>query len=104
MAVLNSTASRPKANLSKDKPHIPVGNVTLTCSVFSPSSGWMYFWYRGSKTSEPMTAQDVVFLSNEKISVSQAGLYWCRGGRGNPVYYTEYSDSIGTGNSGNLEL
>ncbi|XP_042258293.1 uncharacterized protein LOC121890089 isoform X2 [Thunnus maccoyii] len=28
------------------------------------------------------------------MTVSQGGLYWCRGGRGNPVDYTEYSDSI----------
>ncbi|XP_047466455.1 high affinity immunoglobulin gamma Fc receptor IB-like, partial [Mugil cephalus] len=28
------------------------------------------------------------------MRVSQEGLYWCRGGRGDPVYYTEYSDSV----------
>uniref|UniRef100_A0A8C4NV20 Ig-like domain-containing protein n=1 Tax=Dicentrarchus labrax TaxID=13489 RepID=A0A8C4NV20_DICLA len=68
--------------------------VTLTCSVNPSSSGWKYFWYRGEKTSEPLTTPDVVFLSTGQIRVSQGGLYWCRGGRGDPVYYTEYSDSI----------
>ncbi|XP_030286106.1 putative high affinity immunoglobulin gamma Fc receptor IC [Sparus aurata] len=28
------------------------------------------------------------------IRVSHGGVYWCRGGRGEPVYYTEYSDPI----------
>lgn len=74
--------------------------MTLTCSVISPSSGWKYFWYRGKKSHEALTARDVVFLSGEKIMVSQGGLYWCRGGRGNPVYYTEYSDAIGTDSIG----
>ena len=69
--------------------------MTLTCSVNPSSPGWKYFWYRGKKTSEPLTTQDAFFISNEKISVSQGALYWCRGGRGEPVYYTEYSNSIG---------
>lgn len=43
-----------------------------------------------------MTAQHVAFLSNQTVSVPQGGLYWCRGGRGNPVYYTNYSDPVGT--------
>uniref|UniRef100_I3JJH5 Ig-like domain-containing protein n=1 Tax=Oreochromis niloticus TaxID=8128 RepID=I3JJH5_ORENI len=41
------------------------------------------------KSSEALTTQDAVFHSNGQISVSQEGLYRCRGGRGNPVYYTE---------------
>ncbi|XP_049923183.1 Fc receptor-like protein 5 [Epinephelus moara] len=93
---------QPKANLSRYFPS--GGSVTLTCSVSpsssssssSSSSGWKYFWYRGNKTSEPLTTKDDVFLSNETISVSQGGLYWCRGGRGDPLYYTEYSDPVVT--------
>ncbi|KAL7375520.1 hypothetical protein ABVT39_018787 [Epinephelus coioides] len=94
---------RPWARLSADNEDIPVGgSVTLTCSVNPSSSsssssslsGWTYFWYRGEKTSELLASQDYVFLSDGKISVSQGGPYWCRGGRGDPVYYTEYSDSI----------
>ena len=66
--------------------------MTLTCSVntSSSSSGWKYFWYRGEKTSEPLTSQ----LSAGPIRVSEGGVYWCRGGRGEPVNYTEYSDSV----------
>ncbi|XP_042258288.1 uncharacterized protein LOC121890086 [Thunnus maccoyii] len=92
---LTVSSNRPKAKLSADNTDIPVGgSVTLTCSVDPSSSGWKYYWYKGKKTSEPLNTQDAVFQSTGQISVSQGGLYWCRGGRGDPVYYTEYSVSI----------
>ncbi|XP_055362901.1 Fc receptor-like protein 5 isoform X1 [Betta splendens] len=84
---LTVTAFKPKAELRSDETDIPVGgSVTLSCSVTS-SSGWKYYWYR-HKSSEVLITQD------GETSVSQEGLYWCRGGRGNPVYYTQYSDSV----------
>ncbi|XP_042073687.1 uncharacterized protein LOC121813828 [Haplochromis burtoni] len=87
---------KPKAKLRADNTAVPVGgSVTLTCSVSpSSSSGWKYYWYRDEKSSEALTTQDAVFHSNGQISVSQEGLYRCRGGRGNPVYYTEYSQEV----------
>ncbi|XP_067436909.1 Fc receptor-like protein 5 [Thunnus thynnus] len=86
---------KPKAKLSADNRDIPVGgSVTLTCSVDPSSSGWKYDWYKDEKTSEPLNTQDAVFQTTGQMTVSQGGLYWCRGGRGDPVYYTEYSDSI----------
>ncbi|XP_025761469.1 Fc receptor-like protein 4 [Oreochromis niloticus] len=87
---------KPKAKLRADNTAVPVGgSVTLTCSVNpSSSSGWKYYWYRDEKSSEALTTQDAVFHSNGQISVSQEGLYRCRGGRGNPVYYTEDSQSV----------
>ncbi|XP_034005943.1 uncharacterized protein LOC117498006 [Trematomus bernacchii] len=89
------TEPKPKAQLRDVFPG--GGNVTLTCSVGpSSASGWRYFWYKKEKTSEPLKTQDVVFLTNDQISVSRGGVYWCRGGRGNPVYYTEYSDAVVT--------
>ncbi|XP_062300423.1 Fc receptor-like protein 5 [Scomber scombrus] len=92
---LTVSSNKPKAKLRADNRDIPVGgSVTLTCSVDSSSSGWKYYWYRGEKTSEPLTTQDAVLQSNGQISVSQGGSYWCRGGRGDPVYHTEYSDYI----------
>ncbi|KAI9522172.1 hypothetical protein NQZ68_038808 [Dissostichus eleginoides] len=85
---------KPKAQLRDIFPG--GGNVTLTCSVGpSSASGWRYFWYKKEKTSEPLKRQDV-FLTNDQISVSRGGVYWCRGGRGDPVYYTEYSDAVVT--------
>ncbi|XP_055358486.1 basement membrane-specific heparan sulfate proteoglycan core protein-like [Betta splendens] len=85
---LRVKASEPKAELRSDETDIPVGgSVMLSCSVTS-SSGWKYYWYRGDKFSELLITQD------GETGVSQKGLYWCRGGRGNPVYYTQYSDSV----------
>ncbi|XP_026016572.1 uncharacterized protein LOC113017644 [Astatotilapia calliptera] len=94
-----SASNKPKAKLRADNTTVPVGgSVTLTCSVSpSSSSGWKYYWYRDEKSSEALTTQDAVFHSNGQISVSQEGLYRCRGGRGNPVYYTEDSQSVRIG-------
>ncbi|KAL4007072.1 adhesion G-protein coupled receptor G5 [Sarotherodon galilaeus] len=95
-------SDKPKAKLRADNTAVPVGgSVTLTCSVNpSSSSGWKYYWYRDEKSSEALTTQDAVFHSNGQISVSQEGLYRCRGGRGNPVYYTEDSQSVRIGKTG----
>ncbi|XP_060942875.1 uncharacterized protein LOC133020368 [Limanda limanda] len=85
---------RPAANLSADHRAFPVGgSVLLTCSVGPASPGWKYYWYRGKKTSKPLTDQD--FKSHgQSASASREGLYWCRGGRGDPVHYTQYSTSV----------
>jgi len=86
---------RPKARLSKNT---PAGvSMTLTCSVSSSSpssSGWKYFWYRGKKTSEPLITREDVLLPK---GGGGGEFYWCRGGSGDPVYYTEYSNTVGKG-------
>lgn len=95
------TAYRPKAELWKEE--TAAGEkVTLTCFTIIPSHAWKFLWYRGKK-KDNLTTEDVAFLSNDRISTSQGGVYWCRGGRGNPVYYTEYSNPIGIGNIAKLE-
>ncbi|XP_008304921.1 obscurin-like, partial [Stegastes partitus] len=93
-AVTLSVSGKPKALINADVREIPVGgSVTLICSV-NPSSGWKYYWYRDETSSEALTTKDAVFQSNGQIRVSQEGVYWCRGGRGNPVYHTEFSDPV----------
>uniref|UniRef100_A0A3B3D971 Ig-like domain-containing protein n=1 Tax=Oryzias melastigma TaxID=30732 RepID=A0A3B3D971_ORYME len=67
---------------------------TLTCSVNPSSSGWSYFFYRGEKHDEQLTVQNTDPHLNKEIRVSQNGVYVCRGRRGEPVYYTELSDSV----------
>uniref|UniRef100_A0AAZ1Y211 Ig-like domain-containing protein n=1 Tax=Oreochromis aureus TaxID=47969 RepID=A0AAZ1Y211_OREAU len=96
---------KPKAKLRADNTAVPVGgSVTLTCSVnsssssSSSSSGWKYYWYRDD------TPVDAVSPSNGQISVSQEGLYRCRGGRGNPVYYTEDSQEVHINTTGGSSL
>ncbi|XP_026018017.1 obscurin-like isoform X1 [Astatotilapia calliptera] len=79
--------TKPKAELRADRTAVPVGgSVTLTCSVNPSSYGWKYYWYRDGKSYQPVT--------NEQISVSEGGRYSCRGGRGEPVYYTEWSQPV----------
>uniref|UniRef100_A0A3Q3NE00 Ig-like domain-containing protein n=1 Tax=Labrus bergylta TaxID=56723 RepID=A0A3Q3NE00_9LABR len=81
----------PKAELRADSTSIPAGGaVTLTCDVNPPSSGWTYILFRGD---HPGTQDDGKNF-NGRISVSKGGVYRCRGVRGEPVYYTEYSDSV----------
>uniref|UniRef100_A0A669CYA4 Ig-like domain-containing protein n=1 Tax=Oreochromis niloticus TaxID=8128 RepID=A0A669CYA4_ORENI len=92
---LTVSGNRPKSSISADSRVLPEGDtVTLTCSVTPSTPGWSYYWYRGKKTSEPLMMAEVVLHSDGQIGVSQEGDYWCRGGRGNPVYYTDYSDVI----------
>ncbi|XP_025760543.1 Fc receptor-like protein 5 [Oreochromis niloticus] len=92
---LTVSGNRPKTSISADSRVLPEGDtVTLTCSVTLSTPGWSFYWYRGKKTSEPLTMAEVVLHSDGQIGVSQEGDYWCRGGRGNPVYYTDYSDVI----------
>uniref|UniRef100_A0A3Q3FLN9 Ig-like domain-containing protein n=1 Tax=Labrus bergylta TaxID=56723 RepID=A0A3Q3FLN9_9LABR len=85
---LTVSEQKPKAELKADDTDIPVGGyVTLTCDV-SSSSGWQYyFWYRADKSSNSSSIHE--FSSAGQKRVSKEGLYWCRGERGNPVYYTE---------------
>ncbi|XP_069014883.1 Fc receptor-like protein 5 [Embiotoca jacksoni] len=93
-AITLLVSPQPKARLSAaSRTILAEGSLTLTCSV-NPSSGWQYYWYRDDKPSGPLTSQDAAFHSNGQIDVSQGGLYQCRTGRGDPVYYTEYSDSV----------
>ncbi|XP_029931577.1 uncharacterized protein LOC115376226 [Myripristis murdjan] len=83
--------AKPQPTLKADKEAIPVGGkVILTCNV-AESSGWKYYWYRNKKDSNPLTAPNGVPYSDSQISISEGGQYWCRGWRGDSVYYTEYT-------------
>uniref|UniRef100_A0AAQ4P685 Ig-like domain-containing protein n=1 Tax=Gasterosteus aculeatus aculeatus TaxID=481459 RepID=A0AAQ4P685_GASAC len=78
----------------------PGDSVTLTCSVEPPSAGWRFFWYQavpelplnytyellaGSTTG---TEQDSYSLHGQTHTAG----YVCRAGRGDPVFYSLYSD------------
>ena len=89
--------------MTADRTDIPEGDsVTLTCSV--ESSGWRYFWYRNKMDSEPQLDQDGAPLPDGSIRVSEEGDYWCRGGRGNPVYYSLHSPPISISRLGEEHL
>ncbi|XP_031681500.1 basement membrane-specific heparan sulfate proteoglycan core protein isoform X4 [Oncorhynchus kisutch] len=84
---------QPKTTLTSDKENIFTGDrVTLSCTVESP--GWKFYWYRHRPDSTPVTTTSGYSYTLSWVSVSDGGQYWCRAGRGDPVYYTLYSDPV----------
>ncbi|KAL7827572.1 hypothetical protein SRHO_G00332900 [Serrasalmus rhombeus] len=65
--------------------------VTLYCKLHQ-SAGWTFYWSKHTQSSEKETITNVYTISS--VSPSDGGQYWCRAGRGNPVYYTHYSDAL----------
>uniref|UniRef100_A0A3P8ZJI4 Ig-like domain-containing protein n=1 Tax=Esox lucius TaxID=8010 RepID=A0A3P8ZJI4_ESOLU len=67
-------------------------SVTLTCTV--ESSGWRFYWYRHRQDSEPVASTSGSSYTLSQVNVSDGGQYRCRAGRGDPVYYTQYSEPV----------
>uniref|UniRef100_A0A669BAC2 Ig-like domain-containing protein n=1 Tax=Oreochromis niloticus TaxID=8128 RepID=A0A669BAC2_ORENI len=90
---VTSTASKPRAKLKAESSIIPAGgSVTLSCSV-EGSAGWKFDWFR--RDSEFSGAQKIgAGTSEHTISISERGIYYCRGGRGDPVFSTEDSAPV----------
>ncbi|XP_050959833.1 carcinoembryonic antigen-related cell adhesion molecule 5-like [Labeo rohita] len=91
---LTVSGLKPKPELTSDPAGAALtGNtVTLTCRM-DPSTGWDFYWYK--HTLNPETKKTETNSYRVKIdSVSDGGQYWCRAGRGKPVYYTQYSDAL----------
>ncbi|KAM9401251.1 Fc receptor-like protein 5 isoform 2-T2 [Salvelinus alpinus] len=87
------TDNQPSTTLTSDKEDVFTGDsVTLTCTV--ESSGWKFYWYRHRPDSTPVTTTSGYSYTLSWVSVSDGGQYWCRAGRGDPVYYTLYSDPV----------
>ncbi|XP_058639227.1 Fc receptor-like protein 5 isoform X13 [Onychostoma macrolepis] len=84
---------KPKPELSS----YPAGaaltgnTVTLTCRM-DPAAGWDFYWNKHTLNSETKTETNSYIVQID--SVSDGGQYWCRAGRGKPVYYTQYSDAL----------
>ncbi|XP_071233887.1 basement membrane-specific heparan sulfate proteoglycan core protein-like [Salvelinus alpinus] len=84
---------QPKTTLTSDKEDVFTGDsVTLSCTVESP--GWKFYWYRHRPDSTPVPTTSGYSYTLSWVSVSDGGQYWCRAGRGDPVYYTLYSDPV----------
>ncbi|XP_049425175.1 uncharacterized protein LOC125884320 [Epinephelus fuscoguttatus] len=78
----------------------PGATVTLNCEVERASAGWRFYWYKGvRKQSENVytykqlpvsingTKEDSYIVDGQ----TRTTRYYCRAGRGDPVYYTKYS-------------
>ncbi|XP_063043731.1 basement membrane-specific heparan sulfate proteoglycan core protein-like [Engraulis encrasicolus] len=87
---------KPTPVLRSDR-HTPVftGNpVTLTCQLMTQSTGWRFYWYRRAQFSASVAQTDGNSYSISSAKVSDGGQYWCRAGRGDPVYFTQYSNAV----------
>uniref|UniRef100_A0A9J8DAE3 Ig-like domain-containing protein n=1 Tax=Cyprinus carpio carpio TaxID=630221 RepID=A0A9J8DAE3_CYPCA len=84
---------KPKPELTSDSAGAALtGNtVTLICRM-NPATGWDFYWYKHTLNSETKTETNSYRVKID--SVSAGGQYWCRAGRGKPVYYTQYSDAL----------
>ncbi|KAL1272006.1 hypothetical protein QQF64_031022, partial [Cirrhinus molitorella] len=84
---------KPKPELTSDLAGAALtGNtVTLTCRM-DLSTGWDFYWYKHTLNSETKTETNSYTVKID--SVSDGGQFWCRAGRGKPVYYTQYSDAL----------
>ncbi|XP_055362956.1 titin-like isoform X4 [Betta splendens] len=80
-------SDKPRASLTSDNTVIAAGgSVKLSCSV-DGSDGWKYDWFRSAALIRTNT-------ESNSIRITDGGNYYCRGGRGNPVYYTQNSVSV----------
>ncbi|XP_051982011.1 high affinity immunoglobulin gamma Fc receptor I-like [Xyrauchen texanus] len=78
---------------SKLNPELTSGNtVTLICHM-TQTAGWDFYWYKHTQNSEKNKTETNSYRVHID-SVSDGGQYWCRAGRGEPVYYTNYSDAL----------
>ncbi|XP_066578186.1 Fc receptor-like protein 5 [Amia ocellicauda] len=72
--------------------------VTLLCQFESGAADWSYYWYQDSQETQRYQTehnrQTGSVLSLSVVTPSHSGLYWCRTGRGNEVYHSQYSNAI----------
>ncbi|XP_053089502.1 titin-like [Pangasianodon hypophthalmus] len=89
-----SVSEKPKPELTSDlKGAALTGNsVTLSCTLKLQSAGWKYYWIKPTQSTETETATHSYTIRS--VRVSDGGQYKCRAGKGNPVYYTHYSDAL----------
>ncbi|XP_053485596.1 carcinoembryonic antigen-related cell adhesion molecule 5 [Ictalurus furcatus] len=89
-----SHAEKPKPELTPSREGAVLkGNpVILSCTLKLQSAGWKFYWIKPTQSTETATETHHCFIRS--VSVSDGGQYRCRAGRGNPVYYTHYSDAL----------
>ncbi|XP_066519099.1 Fc receptor-like protein 5 [Hoplias malabaricus] len=92
-AVTLTVSDKPRPTLTSSlKVAVLTGNtVTLYCSL-GPSAGWTFYWSK--HTQNPENNSRTYSYTIRSVRLSDGGRYWCRAGRGDPVYYTHYSDAL----------
>ncbi|KAL7880610.1 hypothetical protein SRHO_G00028640 [Serrasalmus rhombeus] len=86
---------KPKPELtSSHKGAALIGNPVVLYCKLNQSAGWKFYWSRHTQSPENETKTETHSYTISSVSVSDGGQYWCRAGRGTPVYYTHYSDAL----------
>uniref|UniRef100_A0AAR2LCD7 Ig-like domain-containing protein n=1 Tax=Pygocentrus nattereri TaxID=42514 RepID=A0AAR2LCD7_PYGNA len=92
---LTVSAEKPKPELtSSHKGAAPIGNPVVLYCKLDQSAGWRFYWSKHTQSPENETKPETHSYTISSVSVSDGGQYWCRAGRGTPVYYTHYSDAL----------
>lgn len=95
------TELKVKANLTADSTTIPTGgSVTLTCDLKDPGS-LVYEWFREILTKNKYR---INVRSVRVISISEGGIYTCRGWRKNTDVVTTESDPITIQETGEFKV
>ncbi|KAL7880611.1 hypothetical protein SRHO_G00028650 [Serrasalmus rhombeus] len=86
---------KPKPELtSSHKGAVLIGNPVVLYCKLNQSAGWKFYWSKHTQSPENETKTETHSYTISSVSVSDGGQYWCRAGRGTPVYYTHYSDAL----------
>ncbi|XP_036418921.1 Fc receptor-like protein 5 [Colossoma macropomum] len=94
-AVAGSGDEKPKPELtSSHKGAALIGNPVVLYCKLDQSAGWTFYWSKHTQNPENEIKTETHSYSISSVSVSDGGQYWCRAGRGNPVYHTHYSDAL----------
>ncbi|KAL7880621.1 hypothetical protein SRHO_G00028750 [Serrasalmus rhombeus] len=92
---LRVEAEKPKPELtSSHKGAALIGNPVVLYCKLDQSAGWRFYWSKHTQNPENETKTETHSYTISSVSVSDGGQYWCRAGRGTPVYYTHYSDAL----------
>ncbi|XP_039997498.1 uncharacterized protein si:dkey-10h3.1 [Xiphias gladius] len=79
----------------------PGASVTLSCRVEVPSAGWRFYWYKAVPNQSEYSYSYELLPGNTNGTEQDSYIvhgpthtagYVCRAGRGDPVYYTQYSE------------
>uniref|UniRef100_A0AAR2LLX3 Ig-like domain-containing protein n=1 Tax=Pygocentrus nattereri TaxID=42514 RepID=A0AAR2LLX3_PYGNA len=90
-----SVNEKPKPELtSSHKGAALIGNPVVLYCELDQSAGWRFYWSKHTQSPENETKPETHSYTISSVSVSDGGQYWCRAGRGTPVYYTHYSDAL----------
>ncbi len=86
--------------MTPDSPVFTGETVNLKC-VIKSYNNWRYEWYKDRVMLQTSVNRDTLTIRG--VNESDQGQYWCRAGRGNPVYYTQYSDALWVNVTGERE-